>query len=316
MSKNKIDLDKNSQKRLKDLTESWHEPISSWSFDKNLKAADLRLLLENFAPLQNLIRALVAETVGGHAPITTAPRLAETQAHHDDNGDLAEQRDAALLAQEKAENEIRDLKKDLNDCNKAVESLIKARDEQKALAESLRREHEQAKQQWAQDRQKLERELWQCKDELNECQEQLQRNGRAPFELEFLRKDSALADVLGLAHLPADNIAALTRVVAVLSSEDGVKSVLSALKDRCEAENRAINANERALLVASVAWLNHNWPSHPYQLVDVPAHSDYKFETQQRFKHSATGDTVTETILLGFADSAGKVICKPLVRTV
>lgn len=316
MSKNKIDLDKNSQKRLKDLTESWHEPIPSWSFDKNLKAADLRLLLENFVPLQNLIRALVAETVGGHAPITTAPHLAETQAHHDDNGDLAAQLDAALLAQEKAENEIRDLKKDLNDCNKAVESLIKARDEQKALAESLRREHEQAKQHWAQDRQKLERELWQCKDELNECQEQLQRNGRAPFELEFLRKDSALADVLGLAHLPDDNIAALTRVVAVLSSEDGVKSVLSALKDRCEAENRAINANERGLLVASVAWLNHNWPSHPYQLVDVPAQSDYQFDTQQRFKHSPTGDRVIERILLGLADSAGKVICKPLVRTV
>ena len=310
------DLDKKDQKRLGELTESWNGAISGWGYDREMKAADLRLLLENFAPLQNLIRALVAETVGGHAPITTAPHLAETQAHHDDNGDLAKQLEAALLAKAQAEQEIIGLKKDLNDCNKAVESLIKARDEQKALAESLRREHEQAKQQWAQDRQKLERELWQCKDELNECQEQLQRNGRAPFELEFLRKDSALADVLGLAHLPADNIAALTRVVAVLSSRNSVENLISALKDRCEAENRAINANERALLVASVAWLNHNWPSHPYQLVDVPAQSDYQFDTQQRFKHSPTGDRVIERILLGLADSAGKVICKPLVRTV
>ncbi len=310
------DLDKKDQKRLGELTESWNGAISGWGYDREMKAADLRLLLENFAPLQNLIRALVAETVGGHAPITTAPHLAETQAHHDDNGDLAKQLEAALLAKAQAEQEIIGLKKDLNDCNNAVARMLKTRDEHQSTIDTLRHEYQQAQQQWAQDRQKLERELWQCKDELNECQEQLQRNGRAPFELEFLRKDSALADVLGLAHLPADNIAALTRVVAVLSSEDGVKSVLSALKDRCEAENRAINANERALLVASVAWLNHNWPSHPYQLVDVPAHSDYKFETQQRFKHSATGDTVTETILLGFADSAGKVICKPLVRTV
>ncbi len=310
------DLDKKDQKRLGELTESWNGAISGWGYDREMKAADLRLLLENFAPLQNLIRALVAETVGGHAPITTAPHLAETQAHHDDNGDLAKQLEAALLAKAQAEQEIIGLKKDLNDCNNAVARMLKTRDEHQSTINTLRHEYQQAQQQWAQDRQKLERELWQCKDELNECQEQLQRNGRAPFELEFLRKDSALADVLGLAHLPADNIAALTRVVAVLSSEDGVKSVLSALKDRCEAENRAINANERALLVASVEWLNHNWPSHPYQLVDVPAHSDYKFETQQRFKHSATGDTVTETILLGFADSAGKVICKPLVRTV
>lgn len=310
------DLDKKDQKRLGELTESWNGAISGWGYDREMKAADLRLLLENFAPLQNLIRALVAETVGGHAPITTAPHLAETQAHHDDNGDLAKQLEAALLAKAQAEQEIIGLKKDLNDCNNAVARMLKTRDEHQSTIDTLRHEYQQAQQQWAQDRQKLERELWQCKDELNECQEQLQRNGRAPFELEFLRKDSALADVLGLAHLPADNIAALTRVVAVLSSEDGVKSVLSALKDRCEAENRAINANERALLVASVEWLNHNWPSHPYQLVDVPAHSDYKFETQQRFKHSATGDTVTETILLGFADSAGKVICKPLVRTV
>lgn len=310
------DLDKKDQKRLGELTESWNGAISGWGYDREMKAADLRLLLENFAPLQNLIRALVAETVGGHAPITTAPHLAETQAHHDDNGDLAKQLEAALLAKAQAEQEIIGLKKDLNDCNNAVARMLKTRDEHQSTIDTLRHEYQQTQQQWAQDRQKLERELWQCKDELNECQEQLQRNGRAPFELEFLRKDSALADVLGLAHLPADNIAALTRVVAVLSSEDGVKSVLSALKDRCEAENRAINANERALLVASVAWLNHNWPSYPYQLVDVPAHSDYKFETQQRFKHSATGDTVTETILLGFADSAGKVICKPLVRTV
>lgn len=310
------DLDKKDQKRLGELTESWNGVISGWGYDREMKAADLRLLLENFAPLQNLIRALVTETVGGHAPITTAPHLAETQAHHDDNGDLAKQLEAALLAKAQAEQEIIGLKKDLNDCNNAVARMLKTRDEHQSTIDTLRHEYQQAQQQWAQDRQKLERELWQCKDELNECQEQLQRNGRAPFELEFLRKDSALADVLGLAHLPADNIAALTRVVAVLSSEDGVKSVLSALKDRCEAENRAINANERALLVASVAWLNHNWPSHPYQLVEVPAHSDYKFETQQRFKHSATGDTVTETILLGFADSAGKVICKPLVRTV
>lgn len=307
------DLDKKDQARLTELTDSWNGTVRYW--DKEMKAADLRLLLENFPPLQNLIRALVTETVGGHAPITTAPRLAETQAHHDDNGDLAKQLEAALLAKAQAEQEIIGLKKDLNDCNNAVARMLKTRDEHQSTIDTLRHEYQQAQQQWAQDRQKLERELWQCKDELNECQEQLQRNGRAPFELEFLRKDSALADVLGLAHLPADNIAALTRVVAVLSSKNSVENLISALKDRCEAENRAINAQERGLLTAAVEWLNHNWPNRPYSLSDVPAHSDYKYDLHQRFKYSATGETVSETILLGLADSAGKVICKPLVRT-
>ncbi len=95
------DLDKKDQARLTELTDSWNGTVRYW--DKEMKAADLRLLLENFPPLQNLIRALVTETVGGHAPITTAPRLAETQAHHDDNGDLAKQLEAALLAKAQAE---------------------------------------------------------------------------------------------------------------------------------------------------------------------------------------------------------------------
>lgn len=285
------------------------------SFSKKTDT-DLALQERLFRVLQDMIRTLVAEAAGGHAPITPAPRLAETQAHNDDNGDLAAQLDAALLAQEKAENEIRDLKKDLSDCNKAAKSLIKTRDEQQALVESLRREHEQAQQHWAQDRQKLERALWQCKDELSDCQDQLQRSGRAPSELDFLRTDWALAEALGLGNLPADDIAALTRVVAVLSSRNSVENLISALKDRCEADNRAINAQERGLLTAAVEWLNHNWPNRPYALSDVPAHSDYKYDLHQRFKHSATGETVSETILLGLADSAGKVICKPLVRTV
>ena len=207
----------------------------------------------------------------------------------------------------------------MSDCNKAAESLIKTRDEQQALVESRRREHEQAQQHWAQDRQKLEkleRDLRQCKDELSDCQDQLKRSGRAPSELDFLRTDGALAEALGLGNLPADDIAALTRVVAVLSSKNSVENLISALKDRCEAENRAINAQERGLLTAAVEWLNHNWPNRPYALHDVPAHSDYKYDLHQRFKYSATGETVSETILLGLADSAGKVICKPLVRTV
>ncbi|WP_022653882.1 hypothetical protein [Aquaspirillum serpens] len=262
MSKNKIGLDKKDQTRLTELTDSWNDAVPAWACDKEMTAADLRLLLENFAPLQNLIRSLVAEAVDGHTQTYTAPHLPETHAQTG-NSDLAQQR-----------------------------------------------EHQYAQQQWAQDRQKLQNELQQCKDKLDECQEQLQRANSVPAELAFLRRDRALAKALGLTDLPDDDTQALIRMVAVLSSPDDVSRLWSALKDRCEADNRPIDAEERALLHAAVTWLNHNWPNLPYQLIDVAANTPFLFDNHIRFKHTPTGETVAQMYLPTFADSKGVPVNK------
>lgn len=309
MSKNKIGLDKKDQTRLTELTDSWNDAVPAWACDKEMTAADLRLLLENFAPLQNLIRSLVAEVVGGHAQTYTAPHLPETHAQTD-NSNLAEQLEAALLEKAQAESEILKLKKALHACNKAEEDLIKVRAEQKSALEAQQREHQYAQQQWGQDRQKLQNELQQCKDKLDECQAQLQRANSVPAELAFLRRDRALAKALGLTDLPDDDTQALIRMVAVLSSPDDVSRLWSALKDRCEADNRPINAEERALLHAAVTWLNHNWPNHPYQLIDVAANTPFLFDSHIRFKHTPTGETVAQMYLPTFADSKGVPVNK------
>ena len=55
-------LDKKSRERLEKLESQWSESCDAM-FLKELKLPDLKLLLEHFTPLQDLIRALVATPV-------------------------------------------------------------------------------------------------------------------------------------------------------------------------------------------------------------------------------------------------------------
>ncbi len=284
-----VELDKDSRKRLEKLADQWAEPPSSCSLEK-LTFADLRLVLEHFAPLQDLIRAITA------APTVVFPTDAVAQ----ETTDFGAAKIDIVRVQaelEDAQAQCRALQTELTQGNAAIEKQRQALGEQ-----------EQA-------RKSLEKQLLQTQKDLGACRAELTRHSSAPAELALLREDVELAQRLGLTDLPADATQALIQVVAVLSQRDNLQRLWDALKDRCEAQNRPAREPERALLIAALAWHNHNWRTRPYQLIDTAPYAAYDFYQHLRSSHTPTGETVGELRLPGIADGSGKPLCKALLST-
>ncbi len=289
-------LDKKSRERLEKLAPEWSESRCP----EKLTLPDLRLLLEHFPPLQDLIRAIAAvpsgDAPGALAQETTAlrERMDEAEA-----AQRAAEEELARIRVElgQAHSECRDLQKDLEQCSAATKQLLQTK-------QSLERAHKS-----------LEKQLQQTQQELGDCRAQLARSGSAPAELTLLRKDAELAARLGLADLPDDDQQALVQVVAVLAQRDNLERLWGALRERCESHNRPAPAPEQALLSAALAWHNHNWRTLPYRLIDAALGTAYDFERHLRSRQTPTGETVGETRLPGIADGSGKPICKALVNT-
>lgn len=280
------ELDTNRRKRLEKLNEEWTKAPSAFG---SFSTSDLRLLLEHFSPLQNLIRNIAVspqDAASASPPIQTAPP-AELQPAHNQYSNLELQYQAA--------------QRDLAECNVAAKKLL--RDQEKILQnnKTLKQECKQ-----------LEKQLRQAQEQLSASQA-TQTNTAA--ELALLRSDPDLAQQLGLPDLPGDNTQALIQTVAVLAQRDNLERLWSALKDRCEANNRAASAPERALLETALAWHNHNWRTRPYRLIEATPSSAYQFEKYLRSRQTPTGETVAALLLPGIADGSGKPLCKTLVRT-
>ena len=292
-------LDKESRKRLEKLESQWSEPCDArWL--KELTLPDLKLLLEHFTPLQDLIRALVA-TPAGTSPSALAHETAS----------LRDQASAAQAAQDSAEAALastqaelaqayercRAAERDLSQCTAKVQELV----QQNRLQQ--------------QTMQQLEQQCQQLQNTLSAAQAQLARSGSAPAELALLRQDTALAQALGLEPLPSDDTQALIQTVAVLSQRDNLERLWSALKDRCEANKRPATAGEQALLQAALDWHNHNWRTRPFRLIEATPASAYHFEYHQRSRHASTGETISAQHLPGIADGSDRPLCKALVNT-
>ncbi len=298
MAKTK-ELDKDSKKRLNKLEEEWDKPGFSYN---QLTAFDLHLLLENFQPLQDLIRAIVAaelqtfSTTESEDAVVSAPMADDSDALTNARNELAQVRSemAALLeSAHKAQN-------DLSDCKTQAAKLLREKNSCKQEIKDLKNEYTQ-----------LQSQLQQAQTDLADAQS---RSSAVP-ELAFLRSDPQLAQAMDLADLPADDTQALIQTVAVLAQFDNLKRLWETLKDRCEAGKRAATDNEHALLQAALAWHNHNWRSLPLCLIDVAAASRYDYETQSRSRHVTKGETVAAMYLPGIADGSGKTLCKALVQT-
>lgn len=289
-------LNRDSRKRLEKLAPEWSE--SRWP--EKLTLPDLRLLLEHFPPLQDLIRAIVAvpegEAPGRLAQETTdlRERLNEAEAAYRAAG---EELDRVRAELEQAHSECRDLQKDLEQCSATAKQLLQTE-------KNLERARKQ-----------LEQQLQLVQEELSLCRAELANSGSDSAELALLRQDAELAERLGLADLPDDDQEALTRIVAVLAQRDNLERLWSALRERCEAQNRPASAAEQAILSAALAWYNHNWRKLPYRLIEAAPGTDYDFERHLRGRQTPTGETVTEMWLSGFADGSDRPICKALVST-
>lgn len=270
-------LDPKSLDRLHKLQKQWEAPVNGYLGHGDLRVADLRLLLEYFPPLQALIRAIAA---GESAP------AGEGEDGVDDEA-------GQLLAS-------------------AAPVPAPARDGERALRDELARCQAEL-QQFSDDNLKLAERCRQLQGELAEAR---RRSAAAtPAELALLREDAALADAMGLAALPEDDLQAWTQVVAVLAQRDNLERLWAALKARCEAGRRPASPDERRLLASALAWYNHNWRTRPYRLLEAAPSASYDYETQQRSSHAAAGDTVAELWLSGIADGGGRLLCKALVLT-
>lgn len=287
--KNKLEhLDEDSRKRLEKLAEEWNKTPGGFGFN----LADLRLLLENFTPLQDLIRQIVAPALT-HPPATpfgeAGIQTAAPETYAEDAQELQNTRQE--LAQAAA---------DLKACNAKIAERLKEREGHRREIKSLKDECSQLKSQL----QQAQADLIAAKN----------RSSAAP-ELAFLRGDPQLAQEMSLTDLPTDDTQALIQTVAVLAQIDNIKRLWSVLKDRCEAEQRPATEEERTLLQTALAWHNHNWRSLPYRLIDTAPASAYDYENQQRSRQVTKGETVTALHLPGIANSSGKALCKALVMT-
>ncbi|EQB2605051.1 hypothetical protein ACYHQC_004240 [Aeromonas salmonicida] len=283
------------QKRLDELAKDWEAECKG--IFSGFSLSDLHLLLQHFAPLQQLIRQLAVS----EDPVQTDVRQPVSTAYGDETLSLAQeaasvnpdQRDelAALLQQE------RDLRTQLeNKLSDATSHLSHSQQQCQRLEQTL--------QQLQQQQQRHHAEL-----------DVLRQSGQSPV-VTLLCQDVSLATDLGLDGMGADGSADLVRCVAVLSQLDTIRQLWDLLKARCEQQLRPASDGELALLGSALAWHNHNWRQKPYQLYQPALASGFDFNKAQRALGTPpSGESLRGVWLPGISDHAGRMQKKALVVT-
>ncbi|WP_421320467.1 hypothetical protein [Aeromonas veronii] len=287
------------QKRLDELAKDWEAECTG--IFSGFSLSDLHLLLQHFAPLQQLIRQLAVS----EDPVQTDVRQPVLTAYGDETLSLAQeaasvnpdQRDelAALLQQE------RDLRTQLeNKLSDATSHLSHSQQQCQRLEQTL----QQLQQQQQQQQQRHHAEL-----------DALRQSGQSPV-VTLLCQDVSLATDLGLDGMGADGSADLVRCVAVLSQLDTIRQLWDLLKARCEQQLRPASDGELALLGSALAWHNHNWRQKPYQLYLPALASGFDFNKAQRALGTPpSGESLRGVWLPGISDHAGRMQKKALVVT-
>ncbi|HHQ4692862.1 hypothetical protein ACTG1T_09360 [Aeromonas veronii] len=287
------------QKRLDELAKDWEAECKG--IFSGFSLSDLHLLLQHFAPLQQLIRQLAVS----EDPVQTDVRQPVSTAYGDETLSLAQeaasvnpdQRDelAALLQQE------RDLRTQLeNKLSDATSHLSHSQQQCQRLEQTL----QQLQQQQQQQQQRHHAEL-----------DALRQAGQSPV-VTLLCQDVSLATDLGLDGMGADGSADLVRCVAVLSQLDTIRQLWDLLKARCEQQLRPATDGELALLGSALAWHNHNWRQKPYQLYQPALASGFDFNKAQRALGTPpSGESLRGVWLPGISDHAGRLQKKALVVT-
>ncbi|WP_421214111.1 hypothetical protein [Aeromonas dhakensis] len=295
----KLGLSGKQQKRLDELAKDWEAECKG--IFSGFSLSDLHLLLQHFAPLQQLIRQLAVS----EDPVQTDVRQPVSTAYGDETLSLAQeaasvnpdQRDelAALLQQE------RDLRTQLeNKLSDATSHLSHSQQQCQRLEQTL----QQLQQQQQQQQQRHHAEL-----------DALRQAGQSPV-VTLLCQDVSLATDLGLDGMGADGSADLVRCVAVLSQLDTIRQLWDLLKARCEQQLRPATDGELALLGSALAWHNHNWRQKPYQLYQPALASGFDFNKAQRALGTPpSGESLRGVWLPGISDHAGRLQKKALVVT-
>lgn len=296
MAKNTHDdaeLSKDERKRLEKLGEGWgkvsNKPFG-YSSPEKITLFDLRLLLEHFPPLRELIRQVAAPELGRVVP--GAAVSVEWESARDE---------AAEAAQTEIEAECDALQTQLN------ASQHDAADLRRQLAEEQQRR--------GQMEQEVQRLRQQLEHQTQAFARQRQQQSTFPPGVALLGGNSALAVRLGLTDLPGDATGALIRVVAVLAQMSSIERLWDALKESCERERRPASAEEVALLQTALDWHNHNWSRRPYMLHCPKTESFFDYSREVRATISPSGDTLADVWLPGIVAGSGAVQKKALVAT-
>lgn len=307
---------KNNDMRLSQLANQWCEEVRPGFFDK-FTPADLRLMLQSFQPLQQLIQQIAqGEAISSVLP--TSSVLIDTLST--DETALNEQVQQLQQQAAKDETELKSAVSTIHNQSEQIQelkqqlSLLKIEQQQQQAHFSKELKTASVELQQAQDNlQQAQKEKSDLADNLSQLQKQLSAF-QIPAELQFLRAEPELAQALGLS-LPDNDQQALIATVAVLAQKDNLERLWDNLKDRCESEKRPANSDECQLLATALDWYNQNWKTRPFQLLLVSSPSSYDFEKQQKTKHHTDGETVSQVWLPGIADGAGKPLRKTLVLT-
>ena len=287
------------QKRLDELAKDWEAECKG--IFSGFSLSDLHLLLQHFAPLQQLIRQLAVS----EDPVQTDVRQPVSTAYGDETLSLAQeaasvnpdQRDelAALLQQE------RDLRTQLeNKLSDATSHLSHSQQQCQRLEQTL----QQLQQQQQQQQQRHHAEL-----------DALRQSGQSPV-VTLLCQDVSLATDLGLDGMGGDGSADLVRCVAVLSQLDTIRQLWDLLKARCEQQLRPASDGELTLLGSALAWHNHNWLQKPYQLYQPALASGFDFNKDQRAVGTPpSGESLRGVWLPGISDHTGRLQKKAQVVT-
>jgi len=273
------------KKRLMELGSCWDELSRFGAVDK-FTPVDLRMMLEHFEPLQNLIRQIANGSVVQES--TSAPASVSTVESTTPDAQLQHQLQEANTA-------LKHLQNQANEDASKLKAAIECIEQQNAQIATLK-----------DDKAQLEQQVMSLQKRTEKFQ---------PLtELQILRDDTVLARNLGL-DLPADDQQALIVMVAVLSQKDNLERLWDNLKERCETEKRSANTQEINLLCSALDWYNHNWKLRPFQLLYPLEGESFNFEKQQKSKYKTDGETLGQILLPGLADGVGKPVRKTLVLT-
>ena len=268
-------LDKDERERLEKLSKAWNKETKSSLLSPNFNPADLRLLLEYFLPLRELIHQIAVTPSGQSVP-------------------------GAQVKAELDEAEFQALQAQLVSSQAEAVRLCQQLADERRQADELEKELERLKQLLA------ARELELAK---------LRRQAALPPVLEQLRSMPALASRMELGDLPADAVQALIRAVAVLSQLNNVERLWDVLKETCESERRPATDDEITLLQTVLDWHNHNWRKKPYTLHCPHMDAGFDFKTAQRAAITPSGETLVAVWLPGIVSGSDSVQKKALVAT-
>lgn len=326
--------DRELEIRLQKIKDEWNKQDYK-SCSEAICFYDLRLMLEHFQPLQQLIRDIAIDRpISSDIKTAQADVVIVEQAVQSGEVDAKQAQRITTL-----EEEIFSLKQNLAETEKRLsdeqarlqtiqKELVSTQEEKQIYQQKIEQLsadlgnteqhvlHEKARSKELE--QQLERAVTDA-DELNKqvsgLKEELKQNQINLPVLDILRQETALAQRLGLAELSSNALQAVIKMVAVLSQLDSLERLWDVLKEHCKDTNRKISDTELCLLQSALEWYNYNWNTRPFKLLMPEVGSTYDYEKQQKSTCTPTGEVVLELVLPGIADGAGKVIRKTVVAT-